>query len=231
MISEAIIDAAEQVFGEVGIDGASLRQISRLAGSGTHYAVQYHFGSKEALIKAIFARRLPDLERRRGDMLSEAGRAGLLQDPQTLMDVLLRPLIFQTDTNGHHSYAAFLINVYWHSSVPITWLQDVPLTKHIMELLYGTMPDIPADITRERVRLATVMFLHVLVNLDRSRAEGRENPFADRLIDDAIAMAAGAITTPLPASFGDVAAPSARGRRAARAPRQVETVGRISRDN
>jgi AcrR family transcriptional regulator len=203
MTSEAIIDAAERVFGKVGIEGASLRQIGRLAGSGNHYAVQYHFGSKEALIKAIFARRLPDLERRRGEMLSEAGRAGLLHDAQALLNVLLRPLMFQTDALGQHSYAAFLINVYWHSSVPITWLEDVPLTKHVMELIYATTPAVPAEITRERVRLANVMFLHVLVNLDRSKAEGREHPFAERLIDDAIAMAAGAITTPLPPSFGE----------------------------
>src|SRR3546814_2769538 len=42
-----ILQAAEDCFGEHGIDAVSLRQIAIAAGQGNTAAVQYHFGSKE----------------------------------------------------------------------------------------------------------------------------------------------------------------------------------------
>src|SRR6266542_4011523 len=106
-----ILDVAERLFALKGIEGVSLRQIGAAAGSSNHFAVQYHFGSKAELVRAIFERRLPDLERRRARLLMDVKRAGLLEDPRALMGVLLRPLIDQTDAEGHYSYASFLRNI------------------------------------------------------------------------------------------------------------------------
>ena len=61
---EQIILAAERLFAERGPD-VSMREISAAAGSRNHTAVQYHFGSKEQLIRAIFEYRNPRLEDRR----------------------------------------------------------------------------------------------------------------------------------------------------------------------
>src|SRR3546814_6660333 len=52
-----ILQAAEDCFGEHGIDAVSLRQIAIAAGQGNTAAVQYHFGSKEGLLEAIFQHR------------------------------------------------------------------------------------------------------------------------------------------------------------------------------
>jgi len=56
---------AERLFAEHGFAGVSLRQIATEAGSANNSAVVYHFGSKEGLVGAIFAYRLPQLMQRR----------------------------------------------------------------------------------------------------------------------------------------------------------------------
>ena len=50
-----ILDAAEDLFADRGIDGVSIRSIISLAGVNLG-AIHYHFGSKESLIKAVFHR-------------------------------------------------------------------------------------------------------------------------------------------------------------------------------
>lgn len=69
---ERILDAAEQLFAERGFAETSLRLITSKAGVNLA-AVNYHFGSKKALIQAVFSRFLGpfcaslerELERRR----------------------------------------------------------------------------------------------------------------------------------------------------------------------
>lgn len=52
----AILDAAERLFAENGIDGSSLRAITSAAGVNVA-AVNYHFGSRENLVRELFASR------------------------------------------------------------------------------------------------------------------------------------------------------------------------------
>ncbi|MHB1358345.1 MAG: TetR/AcrR family transcriptional regulator [Rhodocyclaceae bacterium] len=54
---ERILDAAERLFTANGFDGASMRQITGAAGVNLA-SVNYHFGSKEALVQEVFRRRL-----------------------------------------------------------------------------------------------------------------------------------------------------------------------------
>lgn len=54
---ESLLDAAEHLFSEYGIEAASLRAITQRAGANLA-AVHYHFGSKEGLVRAVFSRRL-----------------------------------------------------------------------------------------------------------------------------------------------------------------------------
>ena len=68
---EQIVLAAEALFAERGIEGVSLRQIGAAAGNGNNSAVQYHFGTKERLVQAVFEYRLPRLRERRDLLLAE----------------------------------------------------------------------------------------------------------------------------------------------------------------
>ncbi|MAF83215.1 MAG: TetR family transcriptional regulator, partial [Chromatiales bacterium] len=55
---EALLLAGERLIAENGIDAVSLRQINTAAGQRNSSAAHYHFGSKEALVRAIFEYRM-----------------------------------------------------------------------------------------------------------------------------------------------------------------------------
>ena len=61
---DRILDAAERLFVEHGFDGTSMRMITGAANANLA-AVNYHFGSKDALVQAVFRRRLTALNQER----------------------------------------------------------------------------------------------------------------------------------------------------------------------
>lgn len=81
-----ILQAAEELFAEHGIAATSLRQITARA-SVNLAAVNYHFGSRDALIEAAYARRLEPLNQARLQRLDELeGRAA--GKPLALPDIV-----------------------------------------------------------------------------------------------------------------------------------------------
>ncbi len=67
---ESILDAAEALFAERGFDATSLRAITSAARVNLA-AVNYHFGSREALIEAVLARRVEPMNEQRLQRLSD----------------------------------------------------------------------------------------------------------------------------------------------------------------
>jgi len=59
-----LLDAAERLFADDGIAQSSLRAITLAAGVNVA-AIHYHFGSKEALLEAVFTRRLAPVNEER----------------------------------------------------------------------------------------------------------------------------------------------------------------------
>ncbi|MBI2679422.1 MAG: TetR/AcrR family transcriptional regulator [Candidatus Solibacter usitatus] len=91
---DRILDAAERLFGEHGFDGVSLRTIIAEA-SVNLAAVHYHFHSKEALLDAVFARRMAPLNRERLARLDacEAEAGGGPVPIEQLLEALLMPVL------------------------------------------------------------------------------------------------------------------------------------------
>jgi AcrR family transcriptional regulator len=89
---EAILDAAERLFSENGVEGTSVRQIIKAAGVNLG-AINYHFGTKERLALEVFARSLQPVNReriRRLDALeAAAGRRKVKLE--AVIDALIRP--------------------------------------------------------------------------------------------------------------------------------------------
>ena len=67
---ESLLDAAETLFSAHGIEAASLRQITQHAGANLA-AVNYHFGSKDGLVRAVFSRRLRPVTEERIRLLQQ----------------------------------------------------------------------------------------------------------------------------------------------------------------
>jgi AcrR family transcriptional regulator len=65
---ERLLDVAERLFAEHGFDAVSLRAITAEAGANIA-AVNYYFGSKEALIGAVVARLVEPVNRKRIELL------------------------------------------------------------------------------------------------------------------------------------------------------------------
>jgi len=83
---DRILDAAERLFAEQGFDATSLRAITGEA-SVNVAAVNYHFGSKDALIEAVLARRLEPMNSERLRLLDECER-GRDDDPPSIEEIL-----------------------------------------------------------------------------------------------------------------------------------------------
>jgi AcrR family transcriptional regulator len=79
-----IIAVAEQLFADKGVDAVSLRHIMTRAGVNISL-INYHFGTKEGLLRAIFTRRIAPLNQQRLALLEKAEMAS---DPPRLEDLL-----------------------------------------------------------------------------------------------------------------------------------------------
>ncbi|HZU28743.1 MAG TPA: TetR/AcrR family transcriptional regulator [Bryobacteraceae bacterium] len=88
---DRILDAAEELFAHQGFDATSLREITSAAGVNLA-AVNYHFQSKEALLKAVVGRRLTPLNERRLSLLDEIERTGQLT-LETIFEALIVPVL------------------------------------------------------------------------------------------------------------------------------------------
>jgi AcrR family transcriptional regulator len=86
-----ILDAAEELFMLHGFEGTSMRLLTAKAGVNLA-AVNYHFGSKHALIEALFRRRL--------DPMNQARLAGLealeARSPAPAPDEIIRAFVSPT---------------------------------------------------------------------------------------------------------------------------------------
>jgi AcrR family transcriptional regulator len=85
---ELILDAAERLYGSLGVANVSLRQIRIAAGQGNEAAIQYHFGDRDGVIGAVAERHLPRLR----DLVVETMRhEGPRRSQRSLVAVLVRP--------------------------------------------------------------------------------------------------------------------------------------------
>lgn len=88
---ERILGAAESLFAQRGFDGASLRELTSMAGVNLA-AVNYHFGSKEKLVEQVFRRRLDALNQGRLAALNEV-RARADSGLEDVLGAFIRPAL------------------------------------------------------------------------------------------------------------------------------------------
>ena len=85
---DRILDTAERLFADKGYPATSLRDITNEAGVNLA-AVNYHFGSKEALLSAVLDRRIGPVNEKRLELL-DAAEAQAGNQPLALETVLPR---------------------------------------------------------------------------------------------------------------------------------------------
>jgi AcrR family transcriptional regulator len=189
----ALIEAAESLFAQAGVEAVSTRRIGAEIGSANTNVVAYHFGGKEALIKAVYHHRLPQIDRRRGELHAQAMAAGSGSDLAALMRVFALPLFEQTDATGKHSYARFLAGIERVGLIAIRGEidADYPETERLRRAMAAALPPSMGAHVDRRLRLATALIVASLQIIDQEAA-GRSDE-AQRMFNDALAMAAAAM--------------------------------------
>jgi AcrR family transcriptional regulator len=88
-----ILDVAEQLFSEQGFDRVSIRDITRKARVNLA-AINYHFGSKEDLIAAIFERRVVPVNEARIAALDAVERSARKHPKlESILEAFIRPTV------------------------------------------------------------------------------------------------------------------------------------------
>jgi len=145
-----ILDAAENLFVEHGLDATTLRMIT----AGAHAnlaAVNYHFGSKEALIEAVFRRRLTWLNEQRIAALDvlEAEARGAPLKPRQIVEAFFGVAIrMAADNQGGRTFMRLLGRTYTEPSEFVRGFlaeEYAAVIARFKAAFFKALPDVPQE--------------------------------------------------------------------------------------
>ena len=149
-IRNRILDVAEEMFAGRSFSSVSVRDITGEAGVNLA-AVNYYFGSKVALFKAVFLRRASQLNRERRDRLNQV--LGASGDGAPALDAVLRALLeppvrwmFDPD-RGLNVFVQFLARCQMEEEPELRALfnEDVEHLRRFIPPLKQAVPDLPEE--------------------------------------------------------------------------------------
>lgn len=197
-----MIEAAERLFAAHGVDGVSTRQLATAIGSANNNVVTYYFGSKEALVEAVYRHRLPAIDQRRGELLHEARAAGSDDDLLVLMRAFALPLFEQTDLDGQHSYARFVAAIErsgmiaTRGGMDADFPQTAALVRQIATIVHQkSTSEIDAH---TRIRLAVALIVTALQIADQGVQ--RSAAQTQNLFETALVMATAGLAASVPSN-------------------------------
>jgi len=170
MTRERILDEAERRFAQRGMAGVSLREIAIAASQRNNGAVQYHFGDKEGLVRAVFARRASPIDRRRLELLdacTAAGNTGVVD----LVAAYVEPLADQ------------VIAENWY----VPFLSRLQAEHRREELLTPTSAEVSLGFRRTRALLRADQLRHLSAPVFATRWRLTVNLAIDALADHQLA--------------------------------------------
>jgi AcrR family transcriptional regulator len=108
---DRLLEVAERLVAERGVDGVSVRSVTAEAGANVA-AIHYHFGSKAALVRAILERRIPEATARRDVLLAALERAPGPPSTRAIAAAFVRPLTDMGAAAATRHYPAFLAALF-----------------------------------------------------------------------------------------------------------------------
>jgi AcrR family transcriptional regulator len=189
--SVTLLEIAERMFGDFGIEGVSIRQIGLEAKAANKSAVSYHFGGRADLVRAIWTHRLPVLDQMRRALLDEITLQQKTNDRHAVVGALMLPNFQLADAQGVHRYAAFLRSVMRWREGRILRAQEMhasPASQDGLEMLSMLAADMPPSLLRWRLNYAAIAFLDMIVDRDHDLQEGHLVLPESRFLQEAIGM-------------------------------------------
>lgn len=186
---DRILDVAERLFAESGVAGTSVRAITDSAGVNVA-AVNYHFRTKEGLIRAVIERRLTGLEEARfvafDALQARAQREGRGPSVIELVEALIAPVFAQalSDDPGWPNFIRFISRLAWEPGVEALAPPEssLRLFQRFDAALKQALPDLAQD---DGVRIWRLAFMrgatqHALLMITalRTKKLPKEVPFA-----------------------------------------------------
>jgi AcrR family transcriptional regulator len=162
-----LLDTAEELLDLHGIDGVSLRTVTKAAGQRNSSAVNYHFGDRDSLIAAVLDRRREPLERMRHELLDALEARGPVQ-PREAIVAIVTPLCLLLDELVGRRYLRLLFQAANHpdfhgrsvEAYATSVARGVPMVMPFVEHL-------PADRRLHRLRLGLSFSLQAMAEQAR----------------------------------------------------------------
>jgi len=146
-----ILDAAEELFLLHGFEGASMRMLTARAGVNLA-AINYHFGSKDALIEAVLRRRLDPMNASRIVVLDrlEADAAGRALAPEAIIGAFVGTSLrmIEDARGGGRNFIRLLGRTYTDPDKRIRALIGqlyAPAMERYKAAFTRALPDLPAE--------------------------------------------------------------------------------------
>lgn len=192
--SERLVSAAEHLFAVHGIDGVSLREINRVAGARNASALQYHFGDRDGLLKALMVKHGREVEARRHAVL-DAYEADGRVDLRALAGALVRPMAAKLDdSDGGPQYLQIVAELMNRPRPPFDPGAPDDPTSSIDRWRQLVSPLLDDDAARLHRRFAAIRI--ALVELARRARSGPHTD--DRLfVSDLVDLVVGVLSAPV----------------------------------
>jgi AcrR family transcriptional regulator len=146
-----ILDAAEELFMQHGFEGASMRMLTAKAGVNLA-AINYHFGSKDALIEAVFHRRLDTMNAERIAQLDrlEQEAAGVPLTAEAIIRAFIGASLrmIEDARGGGRNFIRLLGRAYTEPAKPIRALIGQmygPAMERFKAAFVKALPELPRD--------------------------------------------------------------------------------------
>jgi AcrR family transcriptional regulator len=202
-----LIETAERLFAERGVNAVSLREIGATAGQRNTGAVRYHFGTKEALVNAVFEHRMTPINEHRLAMLADLDASGRSDEVCGLTEAYLLPLADMLGDPGRPSwYLRFCVHASFVAGAAPNDLDAQPWTRGVAIIRDRLQPllrheGVPADLVRERWTLYSGHLTHALADRELlteiapARISTSREMFLSHLLDTAVSLALAPVAT------------------------------------
>ena len=190
-----LIVTAERLFAEHGLGGVSLRQIAHESGTANHSAVHYHFESKDGLVAAILAYRLPQIIRERRMLVRRWDGS----DVHTRLEAHFLP-IFELAEDPENRYVAFVEQLQRHEPT-VRSFTDLPAdlqasNEEFNRDLHVLLGDLEEPLRRLRIAQTVALCLHAAADRDIAVAAGSHTTELDLFVSSVLDGASGYLTAP-----------------------------------
>jgi len=186
---DLLLAAAEQLFAAEGTAGVSSREIVRAAGVGNASSLQYHFGDRDGLLRAVVAKHDPEIEARRHALL-DAQETGALSDLRSFAAALVLPLSFKLDDQSGRDYLKIAAELINQPNVRFA-AEDLPPGSSVLRWRELVEPLMDPAAVRFHRRFMALRFVNVELGRRAAEVESPDQRlFVSHLVDLATALLA-----------------------------------------